>query len=228
MRIESYFFFHYNNLSSVVFLVTIIMRFLAFVLLAATFVPITVTEDLFSDSLPDISAFQDSPQGQLASQDLFASQNLPEDSDLTTNDDNDLFAGSNPVDFSSTEPQDFSPSELEASCPTDEGQSLNKLRSRDGAVCSPEGPAALKKEPTQDKLGDIFRKIKEFFEYPPDEDWGPYPRFPPAFRKCRPDFPHHLCCNEPGDRTLEITVPGSGIYAYFFGCYIGSWDFFHK
>lgn len=205
------------------------MNFLAFALLATTFMPIIVTENLFSDSLPDSSAFQDSPQEHLASQDLFssqdllASQNLPEDSELTTNDD-DLFAGLDALDFFSTEPQDSS-SGLQASCLTDEGQSLNRLRSRDGALCSPESPAALKKEPTQDKLGDVFRKIKEFFQNLPDEAQR---RFPGGFtlRKCRPDFPLNFCCDTPGDRTFDISVPGGNIYDYFYDCYAGSWAFF--
>ena len=206
------------------------MHFLAFVLLAATFVPTTVSENLFSDSLPDMSAFQDSPQdlfttqGPFASQDLPESQNLPEDSELTTNDD-DLFAGLDAMDFFSTEPQDSS-SGLEASCLTDEGQSLNKLRSRDGALCSPESPAALKKEPTQDKLGDVFRKIKEFFQNLPDEARSRFPEF--SMRKCRPDFPFNFCCDTPGERIFDISVPGANIWDYFYDCYAGSWDFFNS
>lgn len=200
-----------------------IMIFLTFVPLATIFVATASSENLFSDNSPDISAFQDSPQDPFTSPDLLALQNLPEDSELTT-DDNDLFAGSDALGLFSTEPQDSFPG-LEASCLTDEGQSLNNLRSRDGVVCSPENPAPLKKEPTQDKLGDIIRKIKEFFQDPPNEGrLGQFLKL--VFLVCRPDFPLHMCCDTPGDRTFDISLPGGNIYEYFYGCDPGSWDFF--
>lgn len=217
-------FLHPNSLSSVV-LVTLIMRFFAFDILATTFLAIAISENLFSDpSSPDILTFQDSPQ------DSFASPDLPETSDLTIdNDDNDdLFTDSNAVAvLSSSEPQDSSPG-LEASCSNEDEQPLNKLRSRDEEEesCSPQGPASLKKQqPPNDNLEDVLRKVKEFFGFPeplnPDSD--PFSTEPRPDPRCRSDFPHHLCCYISGDySSWEVAVPGGRFYEYFFECYRGT------
>ena len=196
------------------------MRFIPFIPLTATVLATAISENLFSENSPDTLAFQDSPQDLIASQDELALQDLSDGSELTIGDDDDLFAGADAMDTFSTEPQDSSFG-LEASCLIDEGQSLNKLRSRDGPVCSPEGPAPLQKDPTQDKIGDIFRKIKEFFDYPPDDD-PTRPRGPTFFRICRRDFPLRLCCVTPGLSSMDITIPGGLLYEYYYGCYPGS------
>lgn len=197
------------------------MRFVAFIPLTATLFATAISENLFSENLPDISAFQDSSQDLIASQDQFALQDLPENSELTIGDDNDLFTSADFVDTFSTDPQDFFSSGLEASCLIDEGQSLSKLRSRDGPVCPPAGPAPLQKEPTQDKIGDIFRKIKEFFQDPSDDD-PTRTRFPSFFRICRQDFPLRLCCVTPGISSMDLSVPGGAVYEYYYGCYPGT------
>lgn len=181
------------------------MRFLSFVSLATIFFPTAITEDLFFDNPLDILAFQDS------SQDLPALQDLPETSDSIINaNDDDLFADSNAMSpFSTESPDSFS--DLTASCSIGHEQSLNKLRSRDEKVCSPQSPAPLLREPPVDDLKDVFRKVKEFF------GTGFF-----DYSICRPDFPHHLCCFTASNFVLDISLRGSYYYENVFDCYPGT------
>ena len=192
------------------------MRFLSFVSLATIFFPTAITEDLFFDNPLDISAFQDS------SLDLPALQDLPETSDSIINaNDDDLFADSNAMNpFSTESPDSFS--DLTASCLIGNEQSFNKLRARDEEVCSPQSPAPLQREPPSDDLKDVFRKVKEFFRLPENGESTGFFDYP----KCRPDFPHHLCCYSADDVALDISLPGGGYYENVFDCFPGTYSFF--
>lgn len=201
----------------IVFSVTIIMRFLAFIFLATIFVATAISENLLSDNSADLIAFQDPPQ------DLLASQNLPENSELTIDDESALFAGSEAMKFFSTEPQGSFSGLEEASCLIEDGQSLNKLSSRDEDFCSPQDGAPLVKEPPAGDLKDIFRKVKEFFGFPDNEDSNRLPTKPPPDPGCRSDFPYHLCCYTAGYSTIDSTLPGSRFYEYLFGCFQSTW-----
>lgn len=157
-------------------------------------VAIAIAQDLFSDDAPDFLAFQD------LSPDLFASQELPMDSNWIDNDD--LFGGPDAEDFSLTGTLD--PLNLEASCMTG-----NKLRSRDGSVCSPSTNSDFSDEtPIDGYIRDRTNEIKRFEdlrnETPPHVDeirpWTP------DF-KCLPGFPHHLyCLQELGPSQPELNM----------------------
>lgn len=210
--------------------IVITIRFLPLVFLGATFVNPAISDDLlFSDNSPDLSTFQDTPQ------DLLALQDLPEASTLTDGDE-DFFSDSDIIDFpSSTEASDLN-SDLEASCLTTNGQSLNKLRPRDGApICSLQGstPQSIQ------RLREAWKKIEDFRDglWAPEEPLEPKPEqppppIPPLIRpehpedsRCPSDFPIHLCCGERGrlyDSDPPIIVPGNNpIRAAYFGCYNG-------
>lgn len=185
-------FFGLSFYSYMIFIV-ISMRFLPLVALAATLsVGPAISEDLlFSDSPPDLS-FSDSQADmsifQDTSQDLLASQNLLEDSTLTTDDD-DIF----------NEASDLH-SDLPVSCSIQDGQSLSKLRSRDGStVCSPPDsttPSELR--PLRDAWDAIQKWRNRILTPDPASDEPP----PPPAKKpwhtedsrCEPYFPIHLCC----------------------------------
>lgn len=200
------------------------MRCLLFFPLAAIFVTIAVCQDLSSDNSPDVSAFQDWPQ------DLLASQDLPEDLEFFDV-DYDLFGGSGALDLLSTNAQDpFSG--LEASCLTEDEQSLNKLRRRGETVCSPQAPIPLNEDPLRE-LGDSFRDLKNFFSIPEKEEIPSFPDFQlpkdPEDRRCLPSFPNHLCCTAPGGRVdtssiMASMVPGATIYQFFFACSPGTFS----
>lgn len=198
------------------------MRFLSFVSLVTIFFPTAISEDLFFDNPLDRLAFQD------PSEDLLALQDLPETSDSIINaNDDDLFADSNALNpLSIGSPDSFS--DLTASCSIGHEQSLNKLRSRDEEVCSPQSPTALQREPPSDDLKDVFRKVREFLGFPGNGESTGFFDYP----KCRPDFPHHLCCYSASDVVADISLPGTYYYENVFDCYPGTYSpffcFFQK
>lgn len=176
-----------------------------------------------------MSAFYDLPQGlpqglpQDLPLDLLAPQELSEDliamegsSKPESTVDDDLFGGSGTVDLSSTPALDSS--ELEASCLTEDGQPLTKLRSRDGPVCT------RKDKPP--KLINPFKTLKKFFKVTYEEDYELPPSKllePSEDPRCILGFPQHLCCQERGEVFKRITMdtlpaPGTTIYDYFFKC----------
>lgn len=213
--------------------IIIIMRFLPFVPLPMIFVAIAMSENLFSNPAPDeLSTFQDSPQ------DLLASLNLLDDSQMTIDNNDDLFDDLDTQDLFSIEDQDpatVSSSMEVASCSTEGGQLLNRLRSRDGVSCPAySNPVPLKKEtPTQNNIGDLIRKVNTIFF---DPDPLPVPAEPEQEDplkspegskrdKCRPEFPKHLCCNyregpidteSASDLTFQFLI-----YGNLFSCYQG-------
>ena len=206
----------------------ITMRFLPFVFLAATFVKPAISDDLFfSDSSPDLSTFQDTPQ------DLLASQNLPEAS-TSTDGDEDFFSDSDITDFPLTDASDLY-SDLEASCLTPDGQSLNKLRPRDGAtICSPQGstPQSIQ------RIREAWEKIQKYRDglWAPEEPLEtepekPPPPIPPLINpehpedsRCPSDFPIHLCCDRRGGIYIldsPIILPENNFIRVYFGCSAG-------
>lgn len=180
------------------------MRFLPFLSSAIISVPIAIGQDLFSDDSSNVLA------------DLFTSQELPMDSNWIDGSD-DLFDGLDTSDLFSTDTLDFS--NLEASCTTTtDGQSLNKLRSRDGPVCSPPNDSeseSQRQKPDDDFLKDPYYELKKFYRLPLEEDIPPgyaWIRTKPPESLCRSNFPHHLfCLEEYGLGTPEMnSVPGNG------------------
>lgn len=207
-----YFCIPSNFLSFAVFSVIItisIMRFLLFVSLTAIAIANTNPEDIpFLDDSLDMSDFQDS------SQDSFALPDFLEGSLFTDHNDDGLFDDSGVNDFSSIETQDsiFQ----EASCSTENGQSLNKLRSRGGEACIPSASDSSSLEPlTNDKYWDVIRNQLDGIEVRPDK----------YDVRCLPNFPVHLCCHYVGKELPSnwpkmplMIPPGYVIYYYVRSC----------
>ena len=208
------------------------MRFLQLVALAAFLsVGPAISEDLlFSDGSPDLS-FSDSPADtstfQDMPQDLLASQNLLEGSTLTADDDDDNI-------FKDSEKMDPSSSSIEASelysdstvpCSIENGQSLNKLRPRDGpTVCSPQGSTPLELRPLRDAWNAIQKWQNRILSPNPEPKEPPPPPAPkpwhPEDSRCDPYFPFHLCCADQillNLGALALRAPyNSPIYNYAF------------
>lgn len=190
-----------------------IMRFLSFVLPVTILFPTAISQDLFlDDNSLDMLPLQD------PSQDLLASQDLPETSDsITDANDDDFFTDSDTMDSFSAESPDFF-SDLTASCSTGNEQSLNKLRSRDEEVCPPKSPALSQRKPPTGDLDEAVRKWREFILGVPVDTSDDL--------SCRPDYPHHLCCFTVSDPVGDRTLPGFFYYETVSGCYRGPHSLF--
>lgn len=200
------------------------MRFLRIFSLIANFVAVAIAEDLFDNDLSDPSVFQDLPQGSLALQespnDFIAMGEDSSNPEWTV--DLDLSGGSGLMDFPSTAGLDSF--DLEASCLTEDGQPLTKLRARDDRFCSPDGePSPQPLELNPSKLFEIFfgpkEKLKTYL--PPYADPGIIEESPSP--NCLPEFPRHVCCQTPGelDTSTRNSVPGFTVYQNYFVCMEG-------
>lgn len=197
------------------------MRFLSFVVSTTIFVATAVPdENLFQDNWSDITDLSSNP---------FASQDLPENSQLIDGDNGDdsLFDDdSNAPDIFPIEMQDnwfaFKPS------PSCNEQSSNKLRVRDDSdnSCTTKGPVIpLKKEQSNQDWEILHENMGRIF-WPPDapdisED-----------SRCLTNYPYHLCCMELSDPLRIVPgelIPGLNVIFYeeAYTCVQGSWIFSH-
>lgn len=198
------------------------MRFLLIVSPIAILVAAAISQSLFDNDLSDLSLFQDLPKDSLTlqepSNDFIAIGGDFRNPEWTV--DSDLSSGSGLMDFSSTAGSD--PFDLEASCLTEDGQPLTKLRARQGQFCSPNGePSSQPLELNPSRLFKIFFGPKE----EPQTPVNPYADIvtpeDPEDPECRPDFPRHLCCQRPGELDTSIianSFPGLNVYLNYFVC----------
>lgn len=107
---------------------------------------------------------------------------------------------------------------------------MNRLRSRDGPVCSPEkDPETPNKK--SGSFGNPFDRIKKFLGIPTEEPPNSYDWIPekPNDPRCLPGFPYHLCCpTRDGPGNLEpMTVPGDegNLLENYSSCRPGAWLF---
>lgn len=217
--------------SSCIISMIIIMRFLPFAFLTAILVAFAIFDDLlFSDDSFDMSTFQNT------SQDLLTLQNLPKTSILIDGDD-DLFSDSGLTDFSSSTDTFDLYSDPKVFCLIKDEQSMNKLRSRDGAaVCSIQDSTLLGLQ--------RFRKAWEAIEKFRDDSWlsedslKPEPEKPPSSTspiiggqhsddvRCSSDFSIHLCCgrrNAVNESVSPNIVPENNSVRIYFYCVDGRW-----
>lgn len=189
----------------------IIMWFLLFLFSAAGFVATALPEEnLFADnSLLDTSLLDNSLDMSISpdsSGNLVVLQDLSEKQSMTDyNNNENLFSDSGADDFLSMELQD--PSVLEvSSCSTNDGQSLNKLRSRDGTFCSEAGSGSA----GESSLSDPLAPLKDGSGFTSHVTGVIRPK--PVDIRCFPTFPVHLCCEGLG-RTLDRASPQMPLFA---------------
>lgn len=181
------------------------MLFPLFVFFTASLVVSAIVQNSFNDLSKryDFQTLQDSPEDLLA---------LNEMSDLTSSfanvDDDNLFADSNGAidSFSSVGDSGadyFDLAEASPSCVFEDGggQSLNKLRIRDG-ICTTNGqPSSDIDDFVNNALG-IFRNP---FDQKGEETQGVLFKAKEPDQFCQQRFPHRLCCEEEGE--LGTTSP---------------------
>lgn len=176
------------------------MRFFLLVFGATIFVTIAISENPYLNDSPDLSAFQDLPQ------DLFASQDLPESSQLIDDGDDDaddfLFDDDNSdaMEAFSLETAD-SFSGLKPFCLTENEQLLNRLRSRDDEreTCSTRDWVPLRDGSSFEDYPNLLQEPKDSFfssEQNPERSED---------STCLTRFPYHLCCMELGVPLRMVT-----------------------